>query len=75
MKQPTKIFFFPGGNAAVCDDKKQISELNHSWVLLFGEFLKKQGVKTLEGIELNLPGGIKAEFIDNGKNWRPKDGT
>lgn len=70
MKKPTKLFFFPGGNTAVCDDENQIPELQTSWFLLYVEFLQGKGVKVEELNEIWLPNGKRAEYDVEYHSWR-----
>ena len=55
--------FFNNGNTAATDvDGQQIPELQRSWLVLFAEFLEKQGVDPLQ-VEFMLPGGLHARLF------------
>lgn len=70
-KQVGSVFLFPNGNAAVCDNEgQQVPELQTSWLLLFFEFLQKNGVKVEEIGEINLPNGKQVEYLKDVHNWR-----
>ena len=68
-KTPKKIFFFPGGTTAVCDEENQIPELQKSWFLLFVEFLQSKGVKVEDVEEIWLPDRTKAEYLREEHTW------
>lgn len=70
MKKPTKIFFFPDGTTAVCDDEKQIPELQKSWFLMYVEFLQGEGIKVEDIKDILLPSGKRAEYDVERHNWR-----
>lgn len=71
-RQVTHVFFFAGGNTAVCNRDKQIPELQQSWLLMFIEFLQSKGVKVEDIEEIRLPDGSQAEYLKESHNWRIK---
>lgn len=66
------LFFLPGGNTAVFDQKnQQIPDLQKSWLMLFLEFLQGKGVK-IEDIEEIKLAGREVEYLKEYHNWKFK---
>ena len=67
-----EIVCFPNGNTMVFDDKEeQVETLQTSWLLLYVDFLVKQGVKP-DGLDIKMPNGKIATIfkLPSGKyNW------
>ncbi len=70
-----RIFFFMNGNTAVFgDDRKQVPDLQESWMIKFLEWLALQPEmkgRKIEDFEVNLPSGKKARIfkVPDGYNW------
>ena len=68
-----KVLFGSGGETACFDDgDQQIPELNRSWILLYAEYLVREGIDPTK-VVFEMPGSMfKAEVFKTkyGFNWR-----
>ncbi len=66
------VVFSANGNTAVFENNEQVPNLQKSWVILFAEFLKENGVDPTK-VEIFLPGVNKAAIFELGDktySWR-----
>ena len=68
-----EIMFFGNGNTSYFEKEKQMPKLQTSWLLLYVDFLEKQGVNPLDGVYI-MPDGKKATIFKTreGYNWEFK---
>ena len=72
IKTVTDIYFFENGNTAATDKSEQIPKLQKSWLLLYVDFLKSEGIDPTK-LEYHFACG-KAKVFKTvfGYNWRFK---
>lgn len=63
-----EIIFHDNGNTSVFEDNEQVPRLQKSWLLVFADFLKANGVDPTE-VEITLSSGKKATIFDTSDNY------
>lgn len=66
-----EVLLWKNGNTSVFRGGEQIPELQKSYLVLYAEFLKEQGVH-LDDVEFTLPSGDKVTVLDSpdGYTWK-----